>query len=91
MNIGKEFKIESDEMNVTLYERFITKKDSKEYWKAHSYYSSLTNALNGMIDLRINRTGLKDLRSVQKEITALRQELPRTVETCRRGTKSKNR
>jgi len=32
MLIGKEYKIESDPLNITLYQRKISKKNQSEYW-----------------------------------------------------------
>lgn len=73
MLIGKNWKIESDELNVTLYERITKKKDGKEYWKPHSYYSSVSNCLKSLVNIQVNKTGLKDLETVKKEIEGLHQ------------------
>ena len=73
MLLDENWKIESDELNVTLYERHASKKSDRAYWRPHSYYSSVANALKGLVNTTVNRTGLKDLETVQKEIEELHQ------------------
>lgn len=63
MLIGKDYKIEADSLNVTLYERRITKK-GKEYWKAIGFFSRFGNALKSLVDLRVRGTGLRDFNMV---------------------------
>ncbi len=63
MLIGKDYKIEADSLNVTLYERQITKK-KKEYWKAIGYFSRFGGALKALVDLRVRGTGLKDFNTI---------------------------
>jgi len=64
MKIGKNYKVESDSLNVTLYKKKIVKKTGKEYWSAIGFYSSLRNALKGLVDLFVKETELKDFRTV---------------------------
>ena len=68
MNIGRNWKIESDELNVTLYQRFVRKGNTSDYWRPHSYYSTLTNTLHALVNIEVNRTGLKDLETVNRRI-----------------------
>jgi len=72
MLIGDNWKIESDELNVILYKKYIHKKTSEEYWRACNFYSSVANALAGLIDLEIQGTGLKDLETVNQKIEELK-------------------
>jgi len=64
MLIGKDYKIEADSLNVTLYERRISKKTQKEYWLAIGYFSRFGNALKSLVDLRVRGTGLRDFNTV---------------------------
>ncbi len=73
MLLDENWKIESDELNVTLYERYVSRKSGREYWRPHSYYSSVANALKGLVNIKVNRTGMRDLETVQKEIDKLHQ------------------
>ena len=73
MLLDENWKIESDELNVTLYERHASKKSDRAYWRPHSYYSSVANALKGLVNTKVNRTGMRDLDTVQKEIDKLHQ------------------
>jgi len=73
MLLDKNWKVESDELNVTLYERFVSKKSGTEYWKPHSYFPTVGDALRALVNIRVNRSGLKDLETVQLEIEKLYQ------------------
>ncbi len=79
--IGKHFRIVSDERNVTLEELHIaragprTKVVGRENWKPIRYYSNLKNALDGLIDLEINRTGMKSLEMIVAKIEELRRAI----------------
>ncbi len=64
MLIGKDYKIEADSLNVILYERQMTKKTQKEYWKAIGYFSRFGTALKSLMDLRVRATGLRDFNTV---------------------------
>lgn len=72
MLLSENWKIESDELNITLYERFIN-KSGKEYWRPHSYYSSIGDALKGLVNIEVNRTGLKNVEIVVAKIRELHQ------------------
>ncbi len=96
MNVGTEYKIESDELNVTLWHKIINKKGKRvgaERWEAIAYFSNVTNALDFIVDLKVNATGLKDLKTVvekQRELYALIKslELPsKPVESVRKPSK----
>ncbi len=78
MEIGKRFKITSDELNVTLYEKVkkTYKKGEKKgqtelVWQVLGYYSSVANALIGLVNLEVNKTGLKELETIVKRIDGL--------------------
>ena len=74
MIIGKNWKIESDEMNVTLFDRHVRQKDGKlgkkgeERWKEHSYFSTVENALMGLVNIEVNRTGMKNVEEVVAKV-----------------------
>lgn len=78
MLIGKEHKIESDKLNVTIYKRMVSKKSGKEYWSPISYFSSIKNALHEFVNMGIRETELSDLKTVvqkQEELYAMITEL----------------
>ena len=62
MEIGKNYKIESDSLNVTIYKRY--KKKVGYDWKAVGFYSTVANALRGLVDFEVAGTGLKDFKTV---------------------------
>jgi len=75
MNIGKNHKIEADSLNIILYKKVKRKrKDTQETytdWEIMGYYSSVTNALHGLVDQKIRDTELQDIKTVVAEIANL--------------------
>ncbi len=88
MQLGNDYKIESDNLNVTLYQRRIvleehmgkkSKRAGEETWDVLGYYSSVQNALDGAIHHGIQATGLVDLKTV----VAKQNELERLIRNLR--------
>lgn len=78
MLIGKNYKIESDSLNVTLYKPVKVKKTDSIRWQPIAYFSGLSNALDHLVDLEVAETGLKNYRAVvekQKELYQLIRSL----------------
>ena len=72
MLVGKRWKIESDELNITISKRHTVKakpsKPAHDVWKVFGYYATIKNALIGLVDSKIRESELKDLKSiVQKQ------------------------
>jgi len=72
MLVGKDWKIESDSMNVTLFRRWKNKKTGEDMWRAEGYFSSIHNALAALIEQGIRDTGLRDLVTVEQKIEELK-------------------
>ena len=93
MLIGDKYKIESDSLNVTLFEKKKSKKSGVTTWRAIAFFSNHQNALRHLVDLKVKETGLKDFRAVvekQEELYRLINSLkglPGRVESCRGVTK----
>ncbi len=68
MLIGDKYKVESDPLNVTLYKKEISRKTSAIRWRPIAYFATIKNALEYMISLEVNETGLKDLAAVSKKL-----------------------
>jgi len=87
MLIGDRYKIESDSLNVTLFEK-AKSKTSATTWRSIAFFSSIKSALNHLVDLEVMGTGLSDLKSVTKkqdELFNLIKQLgniPEGVERC---------
>jgi len=75
MLIGKDWKIESDHFNITLYKRHrVAAKDGKlahDNWVSEGYYSTVANALKDMVNIGIRETDMKDLKTIAKKIDEL--------------------
>ncbi len=79
MIINKNYKIESDELNVTLFKRSTRGEKAKnpgaECWTPIAFYSTPENALKGLIDLEIKGTGMIDLEKVVEKINELKADI----------------
>jgi hypothetical protein len=77
MDLGCNFRIESDGLNVTVSKRSVTKggdNQGKETWANEAYVSTLPNALKWLVDQEVKDTGLTDLKTIiakQNELYAL--------------------
>ena len=82
MLIGENYKIESDEMNATLFKKKLitgtgrgrhpTKRAvGEEYWTPVAYFSTPKLALEHIVNMEIKGTGMKDLETVVKKIEEL--------------------
>ena len=79
MLIGKNYKVESDALNVTLYERKVSNKSGKELWCVIGYYSTPANALHALVNLKVLETELKDLHTVVKKIDEVNKQIEQAV------------
>ena len=64
VQINRNYKIESDNLNVILSKREVSKENGLERWRGISYYSTFENALKALVDMEIKGTGLKDFEIV---------------------------
>jgi hypothetical protein len=75
MQINKDWKIESDEMNVILSQRKIRGEKSanpgEEYYEPQGYYPTIPAALRGLVKLEVQGTGLTDLKTVCDKLDKL--------------------
>ncbi len=67
MLIGRKFKIESEDLNITLFKKNTSKKTGKDYWVAIGYFSTVKSALKEFADMGLRESKLKDLISVAKK------------------------
>ncbi|MFC2024317.1 hypothetical protein ACFLTJ_01890 [Chloroflexota bacterium] len=75
LTVGRNWKVGADSLNIILYQRHVNKKTDREYWRAHSYYSTVTNALVGLVNQDIRDTELADLKTVCDKIDELRRDI----------------
>lgn len=84
MLIGKNYKIESDTLNVILSKRSVAqsgKNKGQELWTQIAYFSNIENALKHLADLEIHGTGLTDLKTVLKK----QEELYKLIAETKKG------
>ncbi|MFC2035821.1 hypothetical protein ACFLUJ_06850 [Chloroflexota bacterium] len=73
--IDQNWQVGADSLNIILYQRQFNKKSGKEYWRAHSYYASVANALVGLVNQGVKDTGLADLKTVCDKIEQLHKDI----------------
>ncbi len=86
MLVGKNHKIEADNLNIILLERRLTKKEQAEYWVAIGFFSRFGNALKALVDLRVRGTGLRDFN----EVCQVQEELYKLIEGLKISSKGVN-
>lgn len=75
MKISNRYKIESDDVSITLYESYIGKKgksEGEEQWKAIGWFSTFKGVMSKLIDLEVKKTELKDLETIIEKIDELK-------------------
>ena len=83
MLIGDRYKIESDSLNVTLYQKGISKPNNNVYWRPIAYFSSVVNAFDHLVDQEVANTGLKDFKAVVEK----QRELHQLIRGLKQGPK----
>ncbi|MFR4997410.1 MAG: hypothetical protein ACLUDK_09355 [Clostridium paraputrificum] len=82
MKINNNYKIESDELNVIVKEKFIPQKGKKAgipQWRPVSFHATVEQALNSIVDKEINGTGLEDFKTVVNKVKELRAFIKEVV------------
>ena len=82
MKINEKYSIESDVLNVTVYEHSIVKKKEsenfgKEVKKPVGYLTTIDQAFKFLIDREVKGTGMKELNTIMNKITELRSDIER--------------
>lgn len=75
MRINNRYKIESDDVSITLYESYIGKKgksEGEEQWKAIGWFSTFEGVMGKVVDLGVKKTELKDIGTIMNEIKELK-------------------
>ncbi len=80
MAIGRDWRVGADSLNIILYQRQVNNKTSKEYWRAHSYYATVGNALGELVNQGVRDTELADLKTVCDKIEQLHKDI---LKACR--------
>ncbi len=86
--VGQDWRVGADTLNVILYRRQVNKKTGKEYWRAHSYYATVTNALVGLVNQGVRDTELADLKTVNKRIDEIHTWIGEALENTGISTRS---
>ena len=78
--IGQGWRVGADSLNIILYRRQVNKKTGKEYWRAHSYFATVANALVELVNQGVRDTELADLKMVCDKIEQLHKDI---LKVCR--------
>ncbi len=95
MQIGRDYKIVADSMNIILLRKYMAtrKKTNEKYeaWRTEGYFSSICNALKFLIQQHVRESGLKDLKTIQAEISRLEKILEHPPQALRDTTRGHER
>ena len=83
--IGQDWRVGADSLNIILYRRHVNKKTGREYWRAHSYYATVANALVELVNQGIRDTELADLKAVNKRIDEIHALISEALDSTVRG------
>ncbi|MFC1933273.1 hypothetical protein ACFLXU_06605 [Chloroflexota bacterium] len=86
--IGQDWRVGADSLNIILYRRQVNNKTGKEYWRAHSYYATIANALVGLVNQGVRDTELADLKTVNKRIDEIHTWINKALENDGRSTRN---
>ena len=86
--IGRDWRVGADTLNIILYRRQVNKKTGKEYWRAHSYYATVNNALVGLVNQGVRDTELADLKTVNKRIDEIHTWISEVLENTGISTRN---
>ena len=84
MRINKKYSIESDVLNVTVYEHSIVKEEEsenfgKEVKKPVGYLTTIDQAFKFLIDREVKGTGMEDFNTIMNKIAELRFDIERML------------
>ena len=84
MLIGKNYKVESDNLNVILSEwhKPSKKKDgtmTKGLWTPIGFYSRIDHALQALVNMKVKETELNDLKTVLTKIEEVEKEIMEAI------------
>lgn len=84
MRINEKYSIESDVLNVTVYEHSVVKeKESKNFGKevkrAVGYLTTIDQAFKFLIDREVKGTGMEDFNTIMNKIEELRFDIERML------------
>lgn len=72
MLIGKNYKIESDALNVTLFHKVKRHKkgtgEAYDGWEVDGYFATVNHALKELVNQEVSKTQLTDLKTVVEKI-----------------------
>ena len=84
MRINEKYSIESDVLNVTVYEHSVVKeKESKNFGKevkrAVGYLTTIDQAFKFLVDREVKGTGMEDFNTIMNKIEELRFDIERML------------
>jgi hypothetical protein len=61
-------RVGADTLSIILYQRRVNNRTRKGYWRAHSYYATVANALVGLVNQGVRDGELADLKMIDSRI-----------------------
>ena len=78
MKLSEKYKIKSDELNITLYEKYEGrdkngKRNGTFKWKPVGYYPNIESLFKSLVDKEINETTMKSFEDIIEKIAELKE------------------
>lgn len=78
MKLSEKYEIRSDELNITLYEKYEGKdkegnKNGTFKWKPVGYYPNIESLFKSLVDKEINETTMKSFEDIIEKIAELKE------------------
>jgi len=86
LDINKNWKIESDELNVKILKRYISKKNG-DCWRTEGYFQTVKGAFCSLVQREVKGTGMTDLETIVKKIDGLEADINRIIDQAELRTK----
>ena len=91
MEIGKDWQITADSLNVILSKKKSRKRkdtgEMYEEWKTMGYFATVGGALHELVNHKVRESELKDIKTISHAI----DELHNMIETALKTSQSHNR
>lgn len=82
MQVGDKYRIKSDEVCVTVEQRYISQKGQnmgEEMWKPVSYHPNIKQALTSLLHREINLTNTPNVRAVLDKINEVEKWIKEAI------------
>lgn len=75
IKICDNYRLTSDPYNIILEQRKVNKKNGQEYWTADSFYRTVEQALDALLQKRIRGSEATTLKELRNEVREAKEQI----------------